>query len=293
MKKVILILMPFLFFNHVNAQESVISARHEVTFKLKITDLAITDSVGIGWFIEPYADDQKIERSLFPKSPNTDGLYEQTISFPDALMGKTITYWYATTQGRSDFERSFVLEKNKIQERIESWSFIDGLVGKIKPTQMLFVEPNSVEEKTMLTEPYVGITTNGKPIEDLYPIKKTGSSTTPIKKAVIAFIASLTKEQKSASTFPIASDEWRRWHNVEDWPRAGVCYEDLNAQQQKLALAFLKESLSTQGLQKAKNIMTMEVYLATLVPENKDLGGEKYWFTFMGTPSDTERKGII
>jgi hypothetical protein len=162
---------------------------------------------------------------------------------------------------------------------------------KIKPTQMLFVEPNSVEEKTMLTEPYVGITTDGKPIEDLYPIKKTGSSTAPIKNAVIAFIASLTKEQKSASTFPIASDEWRRWHNIEDWPRAGVCYEDLNAQQQKLALAFLKESLSTQGLQKAKNIMTMEVYLASLVPENKDLGGEKYWFTFLGTPSETEPWG--
>ena len=37
--------------------------------------------------------------------------------------------------------------------------------------------------------------------------------------------------------------------------------------------------------------MTMEVYLASLEPENKDLGGEKYWFTFMGTPSDTEPWG--
>ena len=193
MNRVILILIPFLFFNHVNAQESVISAGHEVTFKLKITDLAITDSVGIGWFIEPWVEDKSVGNwSLFSKSSNLDGLYQQAISFPDSLMGKTISYLYATTQGQSDFERSFVLEKNKIQERIESWGFVDGLKGKIKGTKMLFVELNSVEEKTMFTEPYIGITTDGKPEEDLYSIKKTGSSTTSIKKAVIAFLTSLT-----------------------------------------------------------------------------------------------------
>jgi hypothetical protein len=292
MNKVILILLSFLFFNHVNAQESVVNASHEVTFKLKITSLPIKYSMGIGWFIGPYADDQKIERSLFPKSPNTDGLYQQTISFPDSLMGKTITYWYEAAHYEEEtFNRYFVLDKNKTQHRADSWGYIDGLQGKVKPTSMLFVEPNSVEEKKMFTEPYIGITTNGIPIEDLYPIKKTGASTVPIKNAVIAFVASLTKEQKSASTFPIASNEWRRWHNIENWRRAGVCFEDLNVKQKELALAFLKESLSTQGLQKAKNIMTMEVYLASLVPENKDLGGEKYWFTFMGTPSDTEPWG--
>jgi hypothetical protein len=37
--------------------------------------------------------------------------------------------------------------------------------------------------------------------------------------------------------------------------------------------------------------MTMEAYLATLATEYKDLGGEKYWFTFMGTPSETEPWG--
>jgi hypothetical protein len=291
MNKVILILISFLFFNNVNAQQNTVTTEHEVTFKLKITDLAITDSVVIGWFIAPYMEDQKIEQALFPKSPNPNGIYQQTISYPDSLMGKTIIYWYATTQGRSDFDRSFVLEKNQVGDRIDSWGFIDTLKDKIKPTQMLFLKPNSAAETTEYRRPYFGITTDGKPIEDLYPIKKTGSSTIPIKNAVIAFVASLTKEQKSASTFPVASNEWRRWHNIENWPRAGVCLEDLNVKQKELAFAFLKESLSTQGLQKAKNIMSMEVYLATLVPEIKELGGEKYWFTFMGTPSETEPWG--
>jgi hypothetical protein len=291
MKYKLLILTLFLSIT-ILAQENILSNGHEVTFKLKITSLPIKYSVGIGWFIEPYADDQKIERSLFPKSPNTDGLYQQTISFPDSLMGKTITYWYEAAHYEEEtFNRHFVLDKNKTQQRADSWGSIDGLQGKVKPTTMLFVKPNSVEEKTMLTEPYIGITTDGIPIQDLYPIKKTGASTVPIKNAVSAFITSLTKEQKLVSTFPIASNEWRRWHNIEGWPRAGVCFEDLNVKQKELAFAFLKESLSTQGLQKAKNIMTMEVYLASLVPENQDLGGEKYWFTFMGTPSDTEPWG--
>ena len=53
----------------------------------------------------------------------------------------------------------------------------------------------------------------------------------------------------------------------------------------------MKEGLSARGLQKTKDIMTMEAYLATLVPEVKALGGEKYWFTFYGTPSDMEPYG--
>jgi hypothetical protein len=63
MKKVILILLPFLFFNNVNAQETAVIANHDVTFKLKITDLAITDSVGIGWFIEPNVENQTVVNS--------------------------------------------------------------------------------------------------------------------------------------------------------------------------------------------------------------------------------------
>jgi hypothetical protein len=148
-----------------------------------------------------------------------------------------------------------------------------------------------VEEKKMFAEPYIGITSNGKPIEHLSPSKKKGHSTVPVKNAVIAFIKSLTKKQKLTSTFPIDSDKWRRWHNIEDWQRAGVCFEDLVMKQKILVFAFLKESFSTQGLQKAKNIITMEAYLATLVPEKKDLGSEKYWFTLMGTSSDTEPWG--
>jgi len=122
-------------------------------------------------------------------------------------------------------------------------------------------------------------------------IKKTGFPTVSIKNAVTAFLESLNAEQKAKCTFPIETDEWRRWHNIENWPRAGIGLEEMNQAQKNQVFTILMESLSARGLKKAKNIMAMEAYLATLVLENKDLGGEKYWFTFFGTPSGTEPWG--
>ena len=285
-------MLSFMLFYKANAQQNALSPDHKVCFKLKITEIANPDSVGIGWFIQPYVEGKTVENvSLFPKMLDADGLYQQTIAFPDSVMGKTLAYIYVAAQDKYDIMRSFVLEKNKVQDRIESWGFVDGLEGKIKPTHMLFVQPNTPAETTLFSKPYIGITTDGKPIENLFPIKKTGISTASIKNAVMAFIVTLTEKQKAISIFPIESDEWRRWHNIENWQRAGICLEDMNTKQKELVFTLLKESLSAKGLQKAKDIMTMEAYLATLVPDNKSLGGEKYWFTFFGTPSDTEPYG--
>jgi hypothetical protein len=134
MNKVILILLPFLFFNNVNAQETAVIAGHDVTFKLKITDPIITDSIAIRWIIEPYMESETVvHRSLFPKSTNTDGLYQQTIIFPDSLMGKTITYRYEAAQGRYDLPRLLVLEKNKVPQKIETWGYFEVLEGKGYP----------------------------------------------------------------------------------------------------------------------------------------------------------------
>jgi Protein of unknown function (DUF3500) len=292
MKILICVLFSLMFLHKSNAQQNLLNTDHNVTFKLKITQIANPDSVAIVWFILPYMEGKTIEQtSLFPKTLDANGLYQQTITFPDSLMGKTLAYLYVAANDKYDFWRSFVLEKNKVQERIESWGFVDGLEGKVKATQMLFIEPDSPTETTEFAKPYVGITTEGTPIKNLFPIKKTGPTTVPIKNAVMAFLGTLTKEQKAISIFPIESEEWRRWHNIERWKRAGVCLEDMNTKQKDLTFAFLKESLSAKGLQKAKDIMTMEAYLATLVPDSKFLGGEKYWFTFFGTPSDTEPWG--
>ncbi len=277
--------------NIANAQQNDVSTDHKVTFKLKITEIVNPDSVAIVWFLLPYVEGKTVPQvSVFPKTLDAKGLFHQTITFTDTMMGKTVAYLYKAAQGNYDFWRWFVLEKNQIQEKIDNWGFVD-LEGKVKLSQMLFPVPDSPEETTVFAKPFVWITTDGKPITNLFPIKKTGFSTAPIKNAVNAFLGSLTAEQKTKCTFPIESIEWRRWHNIENWPRMGVGLEEMNQPQKDLVFGILKESLSAKGLQKARDIMTMEAYLATLVPGSENLGGEKYWFTFMGTPSDTEPWG--
>lgn len=292
MSKIIFLLLTFIFFEKATAQQNSLITDHKVTFKLKISEIANPDTVSIIWFLLPYEEGKTIEQvSIFPKPNIASVLYQQTISFPDSTMGKSIGYVYAEGKDNYDMFRSFILEKNMEQERVESWGYADGLQSKVKATKMLFLKPNSPDEATSFEKPYVGITTDGKPIKNLFPIKKTGYSTVPIKNAVTAFLASLSQTQKATCTFPIGSIEWRRWHNIERWERSGICLENMKAAQKDLVFKILKESLSAEGLQKAKNIMTMEAYLATLVPDNKFLGGEKYWFTFFGTPSDTEPYG--
>ena len=292
MIKAICILFFFIYFHNANAQQNVLSNGHKVTFKLKVSDISPTDTVAIIWLLLPYEEGKTVRQlSIFPKKLDTDGLYQQTITFPDSMMGKTIGYLYTVTGDKYDIFRNFVLEENQSQERIESWGYVDGLASKVKVSGMLFVEPSSDAETALFAKPYVGITTDGTPIKNLFPIKKTGYSTAVIKNAVTAFTATLTKEQKAVSVFPVASEEWRRWHNIENWKRAGICLENMNTKQKELVFDILKESLSERGFQKAKNIMTMEAYLATLVPNYKNLGGEKYWFTFFGTPSDIEPYG--
>jgi hypothetical protein len=282
MKKTIAFLLLLLVFDKAMTQQTGTGKGLQVNFKLSITEMKNPDSVGIYWFVLPYQENTE-QLSLFPKESRDKAVYQQTILFPDSLLGKTISYLYAANQDRYDFMRNFVL--NGSMDRIETWGYADD-AGKIKPTQMLFTEPGSPAETAEFAAPYIGITTNGTAIKNLFPLKKTGYTTLPVKNAVIAFLASLTEEEKAKSTFPIGSNEWRRWHNIERWERSGVCLEQMTAAQKNLVFAFLKESLSARGLQKAKDIMTMEDYLASLVPESKLLGGEKYWFTFFGTPSD-------
>jgi Protein of unknown function (DUF3500) len=293
MTKTIGILLCTMLFYKANAQQSISGNGHPITFKLKLAaDIANPDTVAIIWLPLPYVEGKTVEQlAVFPKTPGTDGLYQQTISFPDSLMGKSIGYLYTASGDNYDIFRTFVLGDNQTQDRTESWGCVDGLPGKVKATRMLFIEPSSPAETTAFAKPYVGITTDGTPVKNLFPIKKTGYSTTAIKNAVTAFTATLNNEQKAASIFPVESDEWRRWHNIESWERAGICLETMTAGQKELIFNMLKESLSARGLQKAKDIMTMEAYLATLVPDNKNLGGEKYWFTFFGTPADTEPYG--
>ena len=64
-----------------------------------------------------------------------------------------------------------------------------------------------------LAEPFKGITKDGQIISGLFAIRSTGVSTEPVRQAAVAFLASLSPEQRAKTAFPVNDDEWRKWMN--------------------------------------------------------------------------------
>ena len=79
-----------------------------------------------------------------------------------------------------------------------------------------------------LAEPSKGITTSdGTARTGLFPIKSTGVSTEPVRKAATAFLAALTPEQRERTTFGVDDPEWRKWMNQHFYMRQGVSFIEM------------------------------------------------------------------
>jgi len=147
-------------------------------------------------------------------------------------------------------------------------------------------------EKKGLAEPFKGITANGTVQPGLFPVRSTGVSTEPVRKAADQFMASLTPEQRKKSSFPVDDDEWRKWMNQHFYIRQGVSFEEMNGTQRDAAFGLLRASLSAKGLKLSRDIMKLNETLGEL--NNNDFvqyGEWKYHITVMGTPSKDQPWG--
>lgn len=143
-----------------------------------------------------------------------------------------------------------------------------------------------------LADPFVGITTDGTPVEDLFTIRSTGVSTEPVRAAADDFLAALTDAQRAETIFPLDDPEWRKWMNQHFYVRQGVGFNEMTATQREAAIGLLRESLSARGLELTRNIMRLNHTLGELNDDNFEEYGEwLYWITVMGEPSDTEPWG--
>ena len=64
-----------------------------------------------------------------------------------------------------------------------------------------------------LADPFRGITTDGRIEPGLFPIRSTGVSTAPVRRAAEAFLSALTGPQRAKTMFPVDDPEWRKWMN--------------------------------------------------------------------------------
>ena len=86
-----------------------------------------------------------------------------------------------------------------------------------------------------------------------------------MRAAAERFLASLTEEQRVATMFPVDDDEWRKWQNIHRYNRQGVSRREMTDEQEERAFELLRSSLSTAGLQKARDIMTLNGVIADMI----------------------------
>lgn len=143
-----------------------------------------------------------------------------------------------------------------------------------------------------LAQPFVGITTHGKPIPDLFSLQKAGSPTAPIQQAAEAFLATLTPTQRTEALFPLDSDVWRRWSNIHPFlMRHGILLDALMRPQRERALALLGACLSAAGFKTARNVMKLNETIREITGRDDEYGEWLYWLSIMGTPSSDEPWG--
>jgi hypothetical protein len=116
-------------------------------------------------------------------------------------------------------------------------------------------------------------------------------STKPVADAASKFLAGLTIEQRSKTTFPVDDSEWRKWNNVHRYARQGVSFKEMTDEQRTGAFGLLQAALSAKGLEKSRNIMRLNETIAEITKRVEEYGEGLYYLTVMGEPSTTQPWG--
>ena len=171
-------------------------------------------------------------------------------------------------------------------KRIIGWLFVVALVVCSQDVQERFRRMSAENEQRGLADPFRGVTAKGSVEPGLFPIRSTGVSTEPARKAAVAFLAGLTAEQRAKTKFPVDDPEWRKWMNQHFYIRQGVSFLEMNPKQRELGFGLLKASLSAGGLKLSRDIMKLNETLGEMNNNNfVEYGEWRYHITIMGEPS--------
>ena len=155
-----------------------------------------------------------------------------------------------------------------------------------------FRERSLRAETRGLEEPFRGVLIGGELTPGLFPLHSTGVSTEPVRVASLAFLQTLTPDQRARTQFPVDDPEWRKWMNQHFYVRQGVGFDEMSPEQRDAAIGMMQASLSARGLQLTRDIMRLNHTLGELAHQNFEEYGEwLYWITMMGTPSSEEPWG--
>lgn len=116
-------------------------------------------------------------------------------------------------------------------------------------------------------------------------------SAAAMSEAANKFLASLNAEQKAKAHFDFDSDKRTEWFFVPRNERKGLPLKEMNEQQRKLAMDFLRTGLSAAGYQKATTIMSLENVLRELEGPKRTWprDPELYHIGIYGSPGARDR----
>jgi hypothetical protein len=142
-------------------------------------------------------------------------------------------------------------------------------------------------------EPYVGVTTDGIPVDGLYQLEETGLSHQEAVDAALAYLEALEDYQRIVACLPMDAPDWRLWSNAFPvWAPKGIRLDRISPLQRDAALGLIQASLSPDGYAAVRNAMKLNGALGDLVQHYRDsLGEYTYQFTLFGRPSAEEPWG--
>ena len=102
----------------------------------------------------------------------------------------------------------------------------------------------------------------------------------------MAFVNSLTEEEKKTAIFPFDEMNRYEWHYLPAAmvARTGVAVKNLNLDQKQILDTLLRAYLSEEGYTRTKAIMDYEYLLKEMQPDNPNRIPENYFVSVYGTP---------
>ncbi len=143
-----------------------------------------------------------------------------------------------------------------------------------------------------IASPFMGLTTDGQVIPNLYGLQSTGISTEPLREAAMRLLAELSSQEQAQAKFAIDAPEWRAWSNIHAFVmRHGVCLDDCTETQRSRALDLVRATLSAPGFALARNVMRLNDALGERTGRHLEYSDWYYWLSVFGQPSADEPWG--
>jgi hypothetical protein len=117
---------------------------------------------------------------------------------------------------------------------------------------------------------------------------------TDFSAAARRLLSGLEPDQREAASFPWGGREWSGWNyfGVGGFIKPGLRLEQMRSAQKAAAWDLLATLFSTSGLEKTRNVMTLQDVLAASGNAPGQRSSERFSFAFFGMPAQTGAWGF-